>query len=115
MVRRDPDRAGRLRGARPRLVDQPAKRPTFTLVAPNPRTTVYVEVDDAEGREFGAVLPLAVEEGDPMPKAHLAIPSLAPGPHWLVTSGHPRGAEHMSGATLARPFIVVKRVSGRAI
>lgn len=80
---------------------------TLRFIAPNPRTTAYVEVDDEQGREFGAVLPLAVREGSPMPQTELVLPkTLLPGRHWLVVSGNPRGAEKMSGATLARSFVL---------
>jgi hypothetical protein len=77
-----------------------------TLVAPNPRNVVYAEVDDEEGRVFAAALPLAVDADHPVPSARFEMPPLAKGLHWLVVSGEPRGAEHLSGATIAKPFLV---------
>lgn len=77
-----------------------------TLVAPNPRTVVYAEVDDERGRVFAAALPVAASAGDPIPKAHFELPPLANGLHWLVVSGEPRGAEHLGGAAIAKPFLV---------
>jgi hypothetical protein len=89
----------------PRFV--PAGRPeTAVLVAPNPRTVVYAEIDDERGRVFAAALPVKSDPGDPVPRAHLPIPVLAPGLHWLVVSGEPRGAEHLAGAAIAKPFLV---------
>ncbi len=76
------------------------------LVAPNPRNVVYAEVDDDHGRVFAAALPVVVEQGDPVPRARLTIPGLANGLHWLVVSGEPRGAEHLAGAAIAKPFLV---------
>lgn len=82
------------------------------IAAPNPRKVVYAEVNDESGRVFAAALPLSTV-ADPTsgfapstPHARLEVPALAPGLHWLVVSGEPRGAEHLSGATIARGFIV---------
>jgi len=79
---------------------------TAVLVAPNPRTVVYAEVDDEQGRVFAAALPLAIEPGDPVPRARFEVPPLARGLHWIVVSGEPRGAERLAGAAIARPFLV---------
>lgn len=84
---------------------------SVTLVAPNPRTVVYAEIDDEEGRVFAAALPLATEPGDPIPRAKLQVPALAEGMHWLVVSGEPHGAEKLDGATVARPFLVTPRAT----
>ncbi|MBX3207253.1 MAG: hypothetical protein KF764_19555 [Labilithrix sp.] len=89
----------------PRFVRAGTKE-TAVLVAPNPRTVVYAEVDDERGRVFAAALPLAVEPGDPVPRARFAMPALAPGLHWIVVSGEPRGAERLAGAAIAKPFLV---------
>ncbi len=89
----------------PRHVPE-AKSETVVLVAPNPRNVVYVEVDDERGRVFAAALPLAVEPGDPVPRARFQMPPLAPGLHWIVVSGEPRGAERLAGAAIAKPFLV---------
>jgi hypothetical protein len=82
------------------------KSETVVLVAPNPRNVVYAEVDDERGRVFAAALPLAVEPGDPVPRARFEMPALAPGLHWIVVSGEPRGAERLAGAAIAKPFLV---------
>lgn len=89
----------------PRFIGPGAKQ-AVTLVAPNPRTVVYAEVDDERGRVYAAALPVAEAAGDPIPKAHLELPPLADGLHWLVVSGEPRGAENLGGATIAKPFLV---------
>ena len=78
------------------------------IVAPNPRTVVYAEVDDATGRVAAAALDVKVEPGDPTPRAHWTLPAMAAGLHWLVVSGEPRGAETLGGAAIARPFLVGK-------
>jgi hypothetical protein len=79
---------------------------TAVLIAPNPRNVVYAEIDTINERVFAAALHVAVEPGDPTPRAKMAIPPLEPGQYWLVVSGEPRGAEHLSGATITRPFFV---------
>ncbi len=89
----------------PRAVPE-GQSETVVLVAPNPRDVVYAEVDDERGRVLAAALPLAVEPGDPVPRARLRLPPLAAGLHWIVVSGEPRGAEHLAGAAIARPFLV---------
>jgi len=89
----------------PRFVPE-AKAETVVLVAPNPRTVVYAEVDDERGRVFAAALPLTIEPGDPIPRARFEMPPLAPGLLWLVVSGGPRGAERLAGAAIAKPFLV---------
>ncbi|HVJ92399.1 MAG TPA: hypothetical protein VM580_21510, partial [Labilithrix sp.] len=89
----------------PRFVPE-NKAEDVVLVAPNPRNVVYAEVDDERGRVFAAALPLAIEPGDPVPRARFTMPPLAPGIHWLVVSGEPRGAEKLAGAAIAKPFLV---------
>lgn len=79
---------------------------TIPLHAPNPRTVVYAEIDDEHGRVFAAALPVTTEPGMPTPRALFDVPALAPGLHWLVASGEPRGAETLAGAAIARPFYV---------
>jgi hypothetical protein len=63
-----------------------------------------VEIDDARGRVFATALALAADAG----WAHggFDAPPLDEGLYWLVTSGDPRGAETLEGATIARPFSV---------
>lgn len=88
------------------------KEATAVLIAPNPRNVVYAEIDTIHSwgsmvqRVFAAALHVGVEPGDPTPRAKMAIPPLEPGSYWLVVSGEPRGAEHLSGATITRPFFV---------
>ena len=89
----------------PRVVPADKKEPVV-LVAPNPRKVVYAEVDDEVGRVFAAALDVNVEPGDPTPRARFEMPLLAKGLHWLVVSGEPRGAEHLAGAAIAKPFVV---------
>jgi hypothetical protein len=89
----------------PRFIPE-GKAETATLVAPNPRTVVYAEVDDEQGRVFAAALPLVLEPTDPVPRARFEMPALSPGLHWIVVSGEPRGAERLAGAAVAKPFLV---------
>ncbi|AKU96734.1 hypothetical protein AKJ09_03398 [Labilithrix luteola] len=85
----------------------PAGTPNLAvLVAPNPRKVVYAEVDDVHGRVIAAALPVETDPTDTIPRARFELPPLASGLHWLVVSGEPRGAEHLAGAAIARPFFV---------
>lgn len=85
----------------------PAGAPsTVVLVAPNPRDVVYAELDDTRGRVAAAALAVVVEPGDPTPRARFELPPLAPGLHWLVVSGEPRGAERLAGAAVAKTIFV---------
>lgn len=91
----------------PRFI--PEGEPTTALVvAPNPRRVVYAEIDDERGRVFAAALEVGVSSDDPVPRAKFTFPELAPGLHWLVVSGEPRGAERLAGAAIAKPFLVGK-------
>ncbi len=83
---------------------------TVVLIAPNPREVVYAELDDTRGRVVAGALKVAVEPGDPTPRARFELPPLAPGLHWLVVSGEPRGAERLAGAAVAKSIFV-----GRAV
>lgn len=89
----------------PRFVRE-GSREDVVLVAPNPRTVVYAEVDDEHGRVFAAALPVTATTDDPVPRARFTMPALAPGLHWIVASGEPRGAERLAGAAIAKPFLV---------
>jgi len=84
----------------------PSTPAEVVLVAPNPRDVVYAELDDESGRVVAAALPVTVDAGDPTPRARFALPPLAPGLYWVVASGEPRGAEHMTGAAVARAVLV---------
>ncbi|MBS2015572.1 MAG: hypothetical protein JST00_21980 [Deltaproteobacteria bacterium] len=86
-----------------------------TLIAPNPRNVAYAEVQDRHGRIVAAALEPRVEAGDPMPRARLEIPPLRAGLYWVVASGEPRGGEHMTGAAIARAFVVGKGPEGAGI
>ena len=89
----------------PRVI--PAGVPsTVVLIAPNPRDVVYAELDDTRGRVVAAALPVVIEAGDPTPRARFELPPLAPGLHWLVVSGEPRGAERLAGAAVAKTILV---------
>lgn len=89
----------------PRSVPE-GKSIDVVLVAPNPRTVVYAEVDDTNGRVWAAALPVALDPGDSIPRAKVSLPPLSKGLHWLVVSGEPRGAEKLAGAAVAKPFEV---------
>jgi hypothetical protein len=91
----------------PPVLGESMKREAI-VIAPNPRKVAYVEVDDVEGRAWAAALPLAAEPGDPLPRAHVPLGDLPEGDYWLVASGDPRGAERMTGATIAKRFRVSK-------
>jgi hypothetical protein len=91
----------------PRLVEENRAVPVV-LVAPNPRTVVYAELDDDTGRILAVALPVErqLDAGDAVPRARFTLPPLAAGAYWLVVSGEPRGAEHLGGAAIARPVLV---------
>lgn len=79
---------------------------TFTVTAPGAQSTAYVEVDDAEGRAFAQVVDLSGPAKSGPPMARVTTPPLAPGLHWVVASGEPKGATTMNGATIALPVRV---------
>lgn len=83
----------------------PDEQPAFDVVAPNLRTTSYVEIDDARGRAWGAIVPLATQEGA-MPRASVRAPRLAAGLYWVLASSDPMGAALLGPGTIARPFFV---------
>jgi hypothetical protein len=72
----------------------------LTTVSPR----MYIEVDDAAGRDFGAAID--VEKTPRGGLARIEIPPLTAGKYWLVTSVDARGATSLSGGTLAYPFEV---------
>jgi hypothetical protein len=79
----------------------PAHTPyPLTFEVPPATKHLYVEIDDAWGRDFGAAIDATAS------RAEATLPRLAPGHYWLVTSSDARGAEALSGTTLARPFDV---------
>lgn len=89
----------------PRAIE--ANKPNAAvLIAPNPRDVVYAELDDTRGRVAAAALTVAIEAGDPTPRARFELPPLAPGLYWLVVSGEPRGAEHLAGAAVSKAILV---------
>jgi hypothetical protein len=95
------------------------KETTAVLIAPNPRNVVYAEVDDERGRAIAAGLDVKTDAdadaGDATPRARFTIPPLAPGLHWLIVSGEPRGGEKLRGATVARPFLVGAPPAGASL
>lgn len=83
-----------------------AEAAAVDILAPNPRSVAYAEIDDEEGRVFAEVLRPSSKRHDEVPGARMTLPPLAPGLHWLVVSGEPRGAERLAGAAIAKPFFV---------
>jgi hypothetical protein len=65
---------------------------------------IYLEVDDEVGRAFARVL--GVQSGPSGAHAFVDLPPFPAGNYWLVTAGDPRGAESVTGAAVARPFVV---------
>jgi hypothetical protein len=88
---------------RPRYAS--VEEPTIDVVAPNVRTTAYVEIDDARGRAWSAAVPLHARDGQ-MPRATVRIPALAPGLYWAVASSDPAGGAGLGPGTSVRPFFV---------
>jgi hypothetical protein len=83
----------------------PDEEPVVDLVMPAVRTTGYLEIDDARGRAWAAVVPLAASDGG-MPRASVRVPRLAPGLYWAIYASDPAGAARLGPGTLARPFVV---------
>jgi hypothetical protein len=95
-------------GAPQLLVDErvpPGQGVVIDLVVPTVRTTAYVEVDDARGRAWAAVVPVRGPAGE-MPRATILAPALAPGLYWAVAADDPAGASELGPGTIARPFFV---------
>jgi hypothetical protein len=72
------------------------------VVLPPSSRRLYVAVNDAVGRDFGAALEATASRKGA--SASLVIPPLAPGVYWLVTSSDPRASGPPTGSALARPF-----------
>jgi hypothetical protein len=89
--------------ARPRFV--PGEEPAIDVVVPTERTSVYLEVDDASGRAWAAVVPVAAPGGG-MRRATVRVPPLAAGLYWAVASGDPAGAARLGAGSAVRPFFV---------
>jgi hypothetical protein len=83
----------------------PDEEPALRVVVPTLRTTAYVEIDDARGRAWAAVVNLSAEAGA-MPQAEVRAPRLAPGLYWAVVAGDPAGAAQLGPGTLTLPFVV---------
>jgi hypothetical protein len=83
----------------------PAERAEITVVVPTVRATAYLEIDDARGRAWGAVLPLSGDASS-MPEGGVSAPKLAPGLYWAVAADDPAGASELGAGTLVRPFFV---------
>ena len=83
----------------------PGEEPVIDVVVPTMRTTAYLEVDDARGRAWAAVVPVKAGAGE-MPRATVHAPPLAPGLYWAVEAGDPSGASQLGPGSMARPFFV---------
>jgi hypothetical protein len=85
----------------------PANAPwSVHLLSPGARGVAYAEIADAKGRAWAAAITLP--RGGEFAGADLTLPPLSPGLKWLVTAGDPRGAERLTGAAVARPFLVAE-------
>jgi len=80
----------------PRL--PPGQAKTLDVFAAGTRGQLYAELDDERGRVAAQVLEA--------PRAAFELPPLAPGLYWLVTSSEARGAESLTGGSLAVPVLV---------
>jgi hypothetical protein len=92
-----------------RLRWSPDEEPEIDVVAPIPRTTAYVEIDDARGRAWATALPLG---SGPMSSGQARAPRLRPGLYWAVASAGPAGAAELGPATSVRPFFVASSDEG---
>ena len=83
----------------------PDDEPRIDVVAPGPRATEYVEIDDAGGRAWATTV---TPTGDPtaLPMATVHVPRLSPGLYWAVAAGDPEGASELGPSTTVRPFFV---------
>jgi hypothetical protein len=81
------------------------EEPEIDVVVPTVRTTAYVEIDDARGRAWAAVVPLEAPAGA-MPSATVRAPKLEPGLYWAIASDSPAGGARLGPGTIARPFFV---------
>jgi hypothetical protein len=86
----------------PRVVP-PEKVFPLAFVVPPATRRLYVEVEDVWGCDFAAAVDASSASGSGA--ALLTLPALAAGDYWLVTSSDARGAEALTGSTLARPFV----------
>lgn len=90
----------------------PEEEPALDVVVPNERATIYVEIDDAQGRAWAGTVDmrhLAAQggaQGEPWPRVRVNVPPLAPALYWAVTSGDPGGASQLGPGTMTRPFVV---------
>jgi len=76
----------------------------LSVRSPTPRSVGYIEIDDARGRAYAQALELRPDETG-MRSARADFPWHAPAGGFVVTSGEAHGAETLSGATLAFPFL----------
>jgi hypothetical protein len=83
------------------------QEPEIEVTAPTPRSTTYVEVDDARGRAWATTLGLS-SAGRGAPYGVARAPRLPPGLYWAVTSSDPAGAARLGPGTAARPFFVAE-------
>ncbi len=83
----------------------PDAAPSIAIVAPTPRTTEYLEIDDASGRVWATAAALA-RTADGTSRADVAAPALPPGLYWAVAASDPGGATLLGPGTMAVPFFV---------
>lgn len=79
----------------------------FDVVVPTVRTTAYVEIDDAQGRAWGAAVPIPPSTSS-TPRATVTGPKLAPGLYWIAAAGDASGAAALGPGSITRPFFVAK-------
>ncbi|WP_394844562.1 hypothetical protein LZC95_46850 [Pendulispora brunnea] len=85
-------------------VSLPEAGGSLSVRSPSPRPVAYVEIDDDKGRARGYALDLKVD-GTGMRSASVPFPTDAPEKGFVIASGEPHGAETLSGATLAFPYV----------
>jgi len=83
----------------------PDESPAIKLLAPTPRATEYLEIDDAKGRVWAAATSL-VRMPDGTGSAGAAAPPLPPGLYWVVAASDAGGATTLGPGTATFPFFV---------
>ena len=83
----------------------PDENVTFDVIVPTVRTTAYVEIDDAQGRAWGAAVPIPPSTSS-TPQATVTGPKLAPGLYWIAAAGDASGTAALGPGSIARPFFV---------
>ncbi len=83
----------------------PDENVVFDVIVPTVRTTAYVEIDDAQGRAWGAAVPIPPSTSS-TPRATVTGPKLAPGLYWIAAAGDASGAAALGPGSISRPFFV---------